>query len=119
MSPGFIEIGEYLPNEMDESMRGIWLEYDSSRTYYVRMKDFTQVELGRTAMGECRLVLSGDTPSIGFRWTTDGGWRRDRGQIFLRSSDCDTIRSAGEAFQTLIKLDGGRPDIDDNLRPAS
>ena len=111
MSPGIIRVGEYTPEGMNDDTFGLWLKYEASRTYYVRLRDFTKIELGTTFSGDCRVVLSGDTPSIGHRYIEGEGWQRDRGQVFIRSSDCDTIKSATRAFRALIEMDGTQPDL--------
>ncbi|MEL6758526.1 MAG: hypothetical protein AAFP81_19015 [Pseudomonadota bacterium] len=115
MSPGIIRIGQYTPEGMPDDRFGVWLEYETSRTYYVRLRDFTRMELGTTFSGDCRIVLSGDKPSIGHRYSADEGWQRDRGQVFIRSSDCETTKSTARAYRTLIEIDGTTPDVTSKL----
>lgn len=118
LSPGFISVGRYQPNEMQDDMYGIWIEYSAANTYYLRARAITRLEIGRTASGDCRLVLSGDHPSIGYRWVQDRGWQRDRGTIFMRSSNCQLIQTVGEAYARLIEFDGGRVNVTNSLSGA-
>ena len=111
MSPGIIWVGEFTPNGMSDDQFGLWLSYEANRTYYIRLREFSKIELGTTFSGDCRVVLSGDMPSIGHRYVEGEGWQRDRGEIFIRSPDCDTIKSATRAFRTLIEMDGTRPEL--------
>ncbi len=111
MSPGIIRVGEYTPNGMSDDQFGLWMSYEASRTYYIRLREFSKIELGTTFSGDCRVVLSGDTPSIGYRYIEGEGWQRDRGEVFIRSSNCDQIKAAARAFRTLIELDGTRPEL--------
>ncbi len=119
LSPGFISVGRYQPNGMQDDMYGIWIEYAAANTYYLRAREITRLEIGRTASGDCRLGLSGEHPSIGYRWTQDTGWQRDRGTIFMRSSDCQLIQTVGDAYARLIEFDGGRVRVISRLAGAS
>lgn len=122
IQPSFIEIGQYQPAYMSDDMNGIWLEYQA-RSYnsyglvphYFRLRDLNRIVLGQTASGVCQLKLTGPESEIGYFWEESVGWERGLATLFFRSSDCEFLTQAGEAFVELIKLDGGRSTFSSSL----
>ena len=122
IQPRFIEIGQYQPGQMSEEMYGIWLEYEARNRdnfellpHYFRLRDIVGVELSQNAFGVCQMKLTGAEFETGYYWENSQGWQRGLGTLNFRSDDCGVLRSAGEAFVQLSKLDGGEASFDSKL----